>query len=311
MPPLRLIYMGTPEFALAPLKRLLESKEELVAVITQPDRPKGRGQKLTPSPVKKLALEHNLPVLQPESARQPEFIEKVQELNPDLAVVCAYGQILPGELLEAPRLGSINIHASLLPKYRGAAPIPWAILNGEKETGITIMKMVEKLDAGPILLQRAIPIEPTDTTGTLEQKLSHLGAELLMQVIQKIKSGEIEPVPQDDSQASYAPLIKKEQAKINWSEPAEIIWQKIRAFNPRPGAFVGEGNNLVKIWKAEPSEQRGEPGVVLEAHKKWIEVACGEGSLRILELQPAGKKSMSPGAFLAGHRIKPGDKFPA
>jgi len=311
MPPLRLIYMGTPEFALAPLKKLLESKEELVAVITQPDRPRGRGQKLIPSPVKKLALEHNLLVLQPESARQPDFIKKIQELNPDLAVVCAYGQILPKELLEAPRLGSINIHASLLPKYRGAAPIPWAILNGEQETGITIMKMVEKLDAGPILLQKAIPIEPTDTAGTLEQKLSHLGAELLMQVIQKIKSGEVEPAPQDDSQASYAPLIKKEQAKINWSEPAEIIWRKIRAFNPRPGAFVGEGNNLIKIWKAELGKEKGEPGIILEAHKKWIEVACGEGSLRILELQPAGKKPMSPEAFLAGHRIKPGDRFPA
>ncbi len=306
---LKIVFMGTPEFALEVLKKLYESDDELIAVVTQPDKPKGRGQKLLPSPVKEFALEKNLRIFQPERAKDEAFIQEIKSLSPDLVVVCAYGQILPKELLEIPELGSINVHASLLPKYRGASPIARAILAGEKETGITIMKMTEELDAGPILLQKSIPIKDDDTTGTLEKKLSQLGGELLLEAIKGLKAGTINPIPQDDSKASYAPVIKKEEARINWSEPAELIWRKVRAFNPKPGAYVGEGNNLIKIWKAEPGEQAGEPGVVLEAHNRWIEVACGEGSLRILELQPAGKKPMTSQAFLAGHRLKAGEPF--
>ena len=309
--PLSLIFMGTPEFAQPILKKLVESEDRVIVVVSQPDRPKGRGQQLKPPPVKTLALEHKLLVLQPEKVREPEFIKKVQELNPELIVVSAFGQILPKELLAIPKLGAINVHASLLPKYRGAGPIQYAILSGETETGISIMQMVEKMDAGPILLQKAIPIEPFDTAGSLSQKLSGLGAELLIEAIKLLKAGKIEPKPQDESQASFAPLLKKDDGKIDWQKSAEQIWRQVRAFNPWPGAFIGEGESQIKIWEVEPAQAQAEPGQVLEAHRRWIEVACGKGSLRIKELQPAGKKRMSAEAFLAGHKIKINDKFPA
>jgi len=301
--------MGTPEFAQNILKNLVKSEDKVIAVVSPPDRPKGRGQKLEPSPVKTFALEHKLLVLQPEKVREPEFIKKVWDLSPDLIVVSAFGQILPKELLTIPKLGAINVHASLLPKYRGASPIQCAILNGDSQTGITIMQMVEKMDAGAILLQKAIPIEPFDTAGSLSQKLSELGGELLIEAIKLLKAGKIEPKPQDESQASFAPLLKKDDGKIDWQKSAEQIWRQIRAFNPWPGAFIGEGKSQIKIWEAEPGQAQAEPGQILEAHRRWIEVACGKGSLRIKELQPVGKKRMSAEAFLAGHKIKIGDKF--
>jgi len=306
---LKIIFMGTPEIALPSAEELIASGEDLIAVVTQPDRPKGRGRVCEACAVKEWALMNNLPVLQPEKAREPQFLEEVRKLNPDLIVVHAFGQILPKALLEIPKFGVINVHASLLPKYRGAAPAQWAILNGEPETGVTIMRMDEKLDTGPILLQQKVPIEDSDTTGTLLRKLSELGRELLLSAVQGLKAGTIKAVPQDESQATYAPPIDKEQGKINWNEPVLLIWRKVRAFNPWPGAYLGEGNNLIKIWKAEPAEGKGEPGMILEAHNKWIEVACAQGSLRILELQPAGKRRMSAEAFLAGRKLKPGDKF--
>ena len=301
--------MGTPEIALASAEELFKSGENLIAVVTQPDRPKGRGRICEACPVKNWALMNNIPVLQPEKARDPEFLEQIKNLAPNLIIVHAFGQILPKSLLEIPRLGAINVHYSLLPKYRGAAPVQWAILNAEKETGITIMQMDEKLDTGPILLQQKVPIEDSDTTGTLLKKLSEPGRELLISAVQGLKAQTLKPIPQDESQATFAPPIQKEQGKINWNEPAVLIWRKVRAFNPWPGAYLGQGNDLIKIWQAEVGEGKAEPGIILEAHKKWIEVACGQGSLRILELQPAGKKRMSPEAFLAGHKLKPGDKF--
>jgi len=307
--PLKILFMGTPEFALVSLKKLCESEENVCALVCQPDKPKGRGQKLMPCPSKKWAEENKIIVLQPERCKDCGFVEQVKKMAPDLIVVASFGQILPKDLLEVPKFGAINVHSSLLPKYRGASPIAAAILNGDKETGVTVMQIVEKLDSGPILLQRAIPIEPDDTAGTLHDKLAKLGAELLKEAIDLIKAGKLKPVGQDDSQAVYAPMLKKEQGRIDWKESAEIIHRKIRAFNPWPGAFVGEGEGLIKIWKAKPSSGKGPPGEILEAHKKWIEVACGQGSLRILELQPASKKIMSPEAFLAGRKIRVGDKF--
>jgi len=306
---LRIIFMGTPDIALASAEELLTSGEDLIAVVTQPDKPKGRGRICEACPVKNWALVNNIPVLQPERARDPKFLEEIKKLAPDLIVVHAFGQILPKELLDIPKFGVINVHASLLPKYRGAAPVQWAILNGEVETGVTIMQMEEKLDTGPILLQQKVPIEDSDTSGTLLKKLSELGRELLISAIKGVKVKTLKPIPQDDSLASYAPPIKKEQGKIDWNEPAGLIWRKVRAFNPWPGAFVGEGEHLLKIWKAEPADAKAEPGVIIEAHKKWIEVACAQGSLRILELQPAGKKRMTPEAFLAGHKLKSGERF--
>jgi len=303
------VFMGTPEFALASLKKLAENKENIIAVVCQPDKPKGRGQKLESCPSKKWAQENKIKVLQPEKSRDRDFVDQIRKLNPDLIVVASFGQILPKELIEIPRHGAINIHSSLLPKYRGASPIAYAILNRDQETGVTSMQITEKLDAGPILLQRAIAIQPNDTAATLHDKLAELGAELLVETINGIKAGTVKPLPQDESKASYARMLKKEQGLINWQEPAETIWQKVKAFNPWPAAYVGEGEHLIKIWRAEPASGKGEPGRVLEAHNKWIEAACGKGSLRIFELQPAGKKKMSAEAFLAGHQLHPGDQF--
>jgi len=301
--PLKILFMGTPEFALTSLEKLSQERENIVAVVCQPDKPRGRGRKLMPCPSKKWAAEHNIAVIQPERCKDCEFVDQIRRLAPDLIVVASFGQILPDELLAIPRLGAVNIHSSLLPKYRGASPVAYAILNGEEETGVTSMLIVRKLDAGPILLQRALPIESEDTAGTLQDQLARLGAELLIETIEKLKAGKIQPRPQDESQAVYAPALKKEQGRIDWSEPAEIIWRKVRAFNPWPGAYVGRGDRLLKIWKAAPAQGKGEPGTILEAHQKWIELACGKGSLRILELQPPGKKKMTPEAFLAGHHL--------
>ncbi len=301
--------MGTPEIALPSAEELVASGENLVAVVTQPDRPKGRGRVCEACAVKEWALLNNLSVLQPEKVRTPEFLEQIKKLAPDLIVVHAFGQILPKTLLGVPKFGVINVHASLLPKYRGAAPAQWAILNGDLETGVTIMQMEENLDTGPILLQQAVPLEDSDTAGTLLKKLSELGRELLLSAVEGIKAGTMRPVAQDPRKATLAPPIKKEQGRINWQEGAELISRKTRAFNPWPGVCLGEGSCLIKVWKAEPAEGQGEPGVILEAHKKWIEVACGKGSLRITELQPAGKKRMSAEAFLAGRKLKPGDTW--
>jgi methionyl-tRNA formyltransferase len=301
--------MGTPDFALTSLKKLCDGEHNVCAVVCQPDKPKGRGQKLEKCPSKQWAEENQITVLQPERCKDCGFVEQVKEMAPDLIVVASFGQILPNDLLAIPRFGSINVHSSLLPKYRGASPIAAAILNGDAETGVTIMRVVQKLDAGPILLQRKVPVERDDTAGALHDKLAELGAELLGEAIELIKAGKITETAQDESKMVYAPMLKKEQGRVDWKEPAEIISRKVRAFNPWPGAFVGEGENLIKIWKAVPATEKGTPGIILEAHKKWIEVACGVGSLRILLLQPAGKKIMSPEAFLAGRKIQVGSQF--
>jgi len=311
---MKIVFMGTAELSCASLEKLAGSREfSVAAVVTQPDKPKGRDLKLTPSPVKVLAEKLNLPVLQPLKAREESFIRQLRELKPDLMVVVAYGQILPQAILDVPPHGCLNVHTSLLPKYRGAAPIQWAIADGEPETGVTIMKMDAGLDTGPILSTRRTPILPTDDSQILHDRLAQLGAELLVETIPDYVSGKISPQPQPTEGSTYAAKIKKEDGRIDWNLPAIKIWNRLRAFTPWPGAFVflqAESKpQLLKIWKAEPVQQTGAAGTVLAADKTGIVVGCGQGALRILELQREGGKRLMAEQFLTGCVIKPGASF--
>ena len=306
--------MGTADLSCASLDALVASSLfQVVAVVTQPDKPKGRDLKLTPSPVKQLAEELKLPLLQPAKAREESFLAQLRDLDPDLIVVVAYGQILPPDLLAMPRHGCVNVHTSLLPKYRGAAPIQWAIADGNTETGVTIMQMDAGLDTGPILSQRRTPILPTDNSQTLHDRLARIGAELLVETIPGYVSGEIQPQPQSEAESTYAAKIKKEDGKIDWHQTAPQIWNRLRAFTPWPGTFTflqaGAKTPLLKIWQAELADQTGLPGKILAADPTGILVACGQGSLRILELQREGGKRMPAKQFLAGFPLKSGEHF--
>jgi methionyl-tRNA formyltransferase len=328
--------MGTAELSCASLQALAGNPQfQIAAVVTQPDRPKGRDLKPQPSPVKSLALRLGLPVLQPERARDEQFITELRALQPDLIVVVAYGQILPPAILDLPRHGCLNVHTSLLPKYRGAAPIQWAIANGDTGTGVTIMKMDAGLDTGPIVSQRRTPIRPEDDSATLHDRLAQLGAELLIQTIPDYVAGKIQPRPQPAEGVSHAPKIKKEDGRIDWNLPARTIGNRLRAFTPWPGAFtflpdqssVGRASSraeakiterlasslappkMLKIWKADVVEESGEAGTILSVDKNGIVVACGKNALRILELQHEGGRRMNAAEFLAGHVLKPGDRF--
>jgi len=326
--------MGTAELSCASLKALARDQRFSVAtVVTQPDRPRGRELKAQPSPVKAIAGQLGLPVLQPARARDEKFIAELRALQPELIVVAAYGQILPQSILELPRYGCLNVHTSLLPKYRGAAPIQWAIANGEAETGVTLMKMDAGLDTGPIVAQRCTPISPADDATTLHDRLARLGAELLVQTVPDYVAGKIQPRPQPAAGVSHAPKIKKEDGHIDWRLPAQTIWNRLRAFTPWPGAFTflpaEPKPHLLKIWKAEVIEESAgrdstlrcpdaaarrpypeqKPGKILSADKSGIVVACGQNALRILELQREGGRRMSAAEFLAGHPLKAGEKF--
>ena len=309
---LRIIFMGTPELAVASLEALLRAPDfSVVAVVTQPDRPKGRELKLLPSPVKQLAVQTGRPVLQPERARDESFVAELLRLQPDLIAVTAFGQILPKSILELPRFGCLNVHTSLLPKYRGAAPIQWAILNDEDETGVTIMKMDAGLDTGDILTQRATPIRPEDNAAALHDRLAQIGAELLGQTIPDYVAGKITPRPQPSELATHAPKIRKEDGRIDWRLPARAIWNRVRAFTPWPGAFTclpGEPQ-LLKIWQAEIVSPGGASGEILSADKAGIVISCGQGALRVITLQRQGGRRMSAQEFLAGHALKPGQRF--
>jgi methionyl-tRNA formyltransferase len=309
----RVLFMGTPDFAVPSLRVLLEEKEqvEVIGVVTQPDRPKGRKKVLTPPPVKVEALNHDLPVFQPQKLRSEEGIRRVLELQPDLIVTAAYGQILPEPVLEAPKYGCINVHASLLPKYRGGAPIHHAIINGEKETGVTIMYMVKALDAGDMLLQRAIPITSEDNVGTMHDKLANLGAELLKEVLPSILDGTVQAVPQDDEQATFAPNITREDEKIDWKRSARELDCQIRGLCPWPVAYTMWKGKPFKIWKASVvnEETQDEPGTVIRLDADGIVVATGNGMLRLTEVQPSGKKPMSAKQFINGRQMKAGDRF--
>jgi methionyl-tRNA formyltransferase len=303
--------MGTPELARTTLQALLACRDfEVVAVVTQPDRPKGRDLKLTPSPVKESALKSNLPVLQPERARNQDFVEELRRLSPDLIVVAAFGQILPQSILDLPRFGCINVHTSLLPKYRGAAPIQWAILNDESESGVTIMKMDAGMDTGAILTQEKTTIDQSDNAQTLHDRLATIGAELLARTIPDYVAGNLSQRSQPTEGVSYAPKIKKQDGQIDWTQPARAIWNRVRGLVPWPGAFTHVPAQprpyLLKVWDAKPIEQAGAPGQVLNADKSGIVVGCGQDALRILMLQLEGGKRLAAEQFLAGHPLKSG-----
>lgn len=298
----QVLFMGSPEFAVPVLEALM-AHHQVVGVVTQPDKPAGRGRKLRPPPVKEVALAHSLPLLQPKSLREETVLSWLRERHPDVIVVAAFGYILPPQVLNLPPFGCINVHASLLPRYRGAAPIAAAILAGDEETGVTIMLMDEGLDTGPILAQRSCPIGPEDTTASLSEKLARMGAELLLEVLPQWLQGRIEPQPQE-GEASYAPMLRKEDGLINWNLPAEEIERRVRAFNPWPGAYTFWEGTLLKIWKASPSPLRppdASPGLVFR-DEGGVKVACGEGALVLREIQMAGKRRMAVEDFLRGQR---------
>ena len=310
---LRIIFMGTAELACSSLRALVVQKEwAVVCVVTQPDRPKGRNLALQFSPVKKTALAANIPVLQPERAKEPAFLAELTRLQPDLIVVAAYGQILPKTILDLPRFGCLNVHTSLLPKFRGAAPIQWAILEGEQETGVTIMRMDAGLDTGDILAQAATPIAPEDSAETLHNRLAEMGADLLVKTVPDFVSGRIVPRPQSSEGATYARKISREDGRLDWNQPARTLWNKVRAFTPWPGAYThfGSAAVLLKIWECAVAEQvSGAAGHVVQADKNGLVLGCGQGGLRLLQVQKEGGRRMSTQEFLAGHALKPGDFF--
>ncbi len=305
---MRIVYMGTPDIAATILERLLEGPDEVVMVVTQPDRPKGRGGKMACSPVKELAVSRGIPVFQPEKLRLPENVQVLREVNPDMIVVAAFGQLLPKSVLDLPRYGCINVHASLLPKYRGAAPIQWSILDGESETGITIMYMNEGLDTGDILLQKAVAITPEETGGSLHDKLALLGADALMEAIPQIVEGTLMAIPQGEMTTAYAKQLDKKMGSLDFSWSAVTLERYIRGLNPWPGAYTWYKGAVLKIWTASVFEQEtsGAPGQVVRVGRDGIDVQTGEGILRITELQPEGKRRMTAEAFLCGNAIEVG-----
>ena len=305
--PLKIIFAGTPEFAATALEALLTTSHEVVAVYTQPDRPAGRGRKLQPSPVKQLALEHGIEVRQPQKLKDPADQAALAELEADLMVVVAYGLLLPQAVLDAPRLGCVNIHASLLPRWRGAAPIQRAILAGDEESGITIMQMEAGLDTGPMLHVLKTPILKDDTGSSLHDRLAELGARALLESLGGIADGSLIPQPQDDELATYASKLDKAEARIDWSRPAADIDLQVRAFNSWPVAQCDFQGKVMRVWQSRPLQEAApdsaEPGQVVAAGKSGIDVATGEGVLRILNLQMPGKRAMSAADFLNAHSV--------
>ncbi|MEH7358224.1 methionyl-tRNA formyltransferase [Priestia megaterium] len=304
---MKVVFMGTPDFSVPVLQTLLKDGYEVVAVVTQPDRPKGRKRVLTPPPVKVEALKHEIPVLQPEKIRLEEEYQQVLAYEPDLIVTAAFGQILPTPILEAPKYGCINVHASLLPELRGGAPIHYSILQGKPKTGVTIMYMVEKLDAGDILTQVEVPIEERDHVGTLHDKLSAAGAKLLSETIPSLVKGEITPVKQNDGEATFASNIKREQEKIDWARTGEEIYNHIRGLHPWPVAYTTADGQVMKIWWGEKVPASGKPGTVLSLEEDGFVVATGnETAIKVTELQPAGKKRMDAAQYLRGTSVEVG-----
>jgi len=310
---MRIVFMGTPEFAGPSLEILVRNGMDVVMVVTQPDKPKGRGYKVSSTPVKVCALKYGIPVMQPEKIGSSDSVERLKELEPELFVTCAFGQFLTQEVLDIPRYGTVNVHGSLLPKYRGAAPIQWAIINGEKKTGVTTMLTVLKMDAGDILLTKEIPINDDMTAGQLHDIMSVAGAELLLETISGLEKGTITPIPQNEAEATYAPRIVRETGRINWESPAEAIHNLVRGTDPWPGAYSYLNGKRMRIWKTNVSERElitgKKPGTIIDVKKDIVSVQAGRGIINILELQCDGGKRMTAEQYLCGHEIKPGDCF--
>ena len=304
----RIIFMGTPEFAVPALRDLHKNGQDVALVVTQPDRPKGRGRKVIPPPVKEVAVSFGYEINQPASIRTDEFADHMAKYKPDIIVVVAYGHIIPKNILAIPKIATINIHASLLPKYRGPAPIQWAIINGEKETGVTIILMDEGLDTGDILLSSKVEIFPDDTSGILHDRLSALGADLLIQTIKSFETGNINPIPQDHTQATYAPILKKNDGRMNWEMPAQTLEAFIRGMTPWPGAFTFHGNKRLKIFKARPIiiDTVETPGTVIKRFPDELCVATGKGVLSLIKIQSESGKRLLIKDFLRGYKIPPG-----
>ncbi len=305
---MKIAFMGTPEFAVTVLEGLLNTKHEVGLVATQPDKAKNRGKKIQYTPVKEKALEHNIKVLQPEKVRgNEEFLEELKDYRPDIIVVAAYGQILPKEVLELPKYGCVNVHASLLPRLRGAAPIQRAIIEGDEETGVTIMQMSEGLDTGDMLAKESIKIG-TMNYSMLHDALAEIGARLMVHTLDLIEEGKISPEPQDDSKSSYAKMVFKQEGKIDFTRQPEAVERLIRGFDPWPGAFCEYEDMVMKLWKAQPlCENTGkEPGTIIEVSVRGIKIACGDGTLLVSEIQIPGKKRVAVSEYLKGNQIKEG-----
>lgn len=307
---IRIVYMGTPDFAVEPLEAIIKAGYEVAAVVTQPDKQKGRGKEVKMTPVKVCALRHGIPVFQPVKIKEPEAVAELEKYQADLFVVAAFGQLLSEEILNMPEYGCINIHASLLPAYRGAAPIQWAVLNGEKESGVTIMQMDKGLDTGDMLLKRSVELSPKETGDSLHDKLMRLGAELIVEALPKLEKGELVPEKQKDELSSYAKKLTKAMGQIDWSKDAVSLERWIRGLNSWPSAYTFFGGKTLKIWEAQVTEENGaqkaEPGQVVSVSRESFTVACGQGELQILSLQLEGKKRVSTREFLLGYQVESG-----
>lgn len=304
---MRIVFCGTPDFAVPSLDALVTSGQEVVGVFTQPDKPKNRGMKLLPTPVKEYAITHGIPVYQPKTLRDGTALELLRQLDPELIVVAAYGKILPKEILDLPAKGCVNVHSSLLPKYRGAAPINWAILNGEERTGVTLMYMAEGLDTGDMITWVETPIDLNEDAQQLHDRLARMGARLLVETLPAIEAGTVTAVAQDDGQSCYAPMLSKELSPIDWGRTARQIHDQVRGLVPWPSAVAELDGVRCKIWKTALTGQTSgkAPGSVVQADRHGLKVACGDGQvLELLELQPDGKKRMAATAFLAGHPME-------
>lgn len=304
---MKIVFMGTPDFSVPCLESIIESGHQVVGVFTQPDKPKGRGYTLAPPPVKTAAINHNIPVFQPTTLKNGEAFETIKELSPDCIVVVAYGKILPKEILDFPKYGCINVHASLLPKYRGSAPIQWSIINGENETGVTTMYMDEGIDTGDMLMKKSCNIEENETAAQLHDKLATLGAQLISETLKAAENGTLTRIKQDDSLSCYAPMLDKTLCKIDWSADAKAVHNKIRGLSPWPVAISTLNGKKVKIHETQLSEKSGCPGEIISLSP--LTVACGSGSVVITQLQLEGKKRMDSASFLNGHKLNLNDKF--
>jgi methionyl-tRNA formyltransferase len=308
---MRVVFLGSGQFAVPSLEALLQAGHDVRAVVTQPDKEKGRGRALAPPPVKPVALAHGIEVLQPRRIKAPEALEALRARAPEVQVVVAYGQILPRAAIEAAPLGTVNVHGSLLPRYRGAAPVQWAIVNGETETGVSTMLIDEGLDTGPVLLTRTTPIGALETAPELEARLARLGADLLVETLAGLAAGTVRPTPQDHARATHAPIIKKEDGRLDWTQPAEVIARRVRGFHPWPGTVTTFGGRELKVLKARAAEGgAAAPGTVLAVEREALVVAAGSGTaLRLLEVQPESRRPMPAAAFAAGARLAPGARL--